>query len=403
MSAFEEILNRNFAYHCLDCGKCSAVCPVTRWETNEFASPRLLVEKALNQGADAVFDSALFRLCLTCKRCSQLCPSEVYFPEFIRDARHAARQNGHRGGCTHGDVIQTWARIMTDPDIRQQRLGWLSDELRVSGDSDTLLFVGCLPYYDRLFQPLGIEGVSIVRAAVKLLNAIGVAPQVMADERCCGHDQLWQGDLKTFMALARLNLERLAATGAGRIVTPCPECARTLSVDYPRLAGAHGMQVFHISQIMAEAASTGKLPLARQKRQGLVTFHDPCRLGRHLGIYDAPRTLMKAMGFQVKELELSRQASLCCGTSCWTACGRVSKNIQVERLQQARATGADMLVTACVKCQIHFRCAQQDPGMSNELTIDIRDITTLAAEQLAEPITHIDGSHAGRRFTDRNT
>jgi len=143
--------------------------------------------------------------------------------------------------------------------------------------------------------------------------------------------------------------------------------------------------------------------LARQKRQGPVTFHDPCRLGRHLGIYDAPRALMEAMGFQLKELEHSRQASLCCGTSCWTACGRVSKNIQIERLQQARATGADMLVTACVKCQIHFRCAQQDPGLSNELKIDIRDLTTLAAEQLAEPMVHVGGSHARRRFADGNT
>lgn len=384
MSAFDEVLNRNHAYHCLDCGKCSAVCPITRWETREFASPRLLVEKALNQGAEAVFDSALFWLCLTCKRCSQLCPAEVHFSEFVRDARHVARQNARSGGCTHGDVIQTWARIMTDPDLRQQRLGWLSDELCLSRDSDMLLFVGCLPYYDRLFQPLGAEGLTIARAAVRLLNAIGIAPQVMADERCCGHDQLWQGDLETFRSLARLNLSRLAATGARRVVTTCPECARTLSLDYPRLVGDHGMQVFHISQIMAEAASAGKFPLGRLKRQAVVTFHDPCRLGRHLGIYDAPRTLMAAMGFQVQEMEHNRRAAVCCGTSCWTACGRVSKNIQIERLQQAQATGSDLLVTACVKCQIHFKCAQRDADLSNRLMIDIRDITTLAAERLTE-------------------
>jgi len=99
---------------------------------------------------------------------------------------------------------------------------------------------------------------------------------------------------------------------------------------------------------------------------GRITYQDPCRLGRHLGIYDAPRSALAGLGFDLVEMERTRHASLCCGTSCWTSCGQVSKNIQVERLKEARATGAQMLVTACVKCQIHFRCAQDDPALRQE-------------------------------------
>ena len=330
-------------------------------------------------------EHSLFWSCLTCKRCSELCPSDVFFSEFIRDARSLARKEGYSGPCTHGEVIQTWGRIMTNPTLHQNRLGWIQKELAVSEDSDTVFFVGCAPHYDTLFRRLPIEGIQIAQNAVRILNHLGITPHVMADERCCGHDQLWEGDFETFKALAKMNLERFTASGAQQIVTACPECARTLKLDYPRRVGEHGLKVRHLSELIAEEVQNGNLVFessAPSNRSHLATYQDPCRLGRHLGIYEQPRTLMKALGLEVVEMENSRNASLCCGTSCWTACGQVSKDIQVERLKQARATGARMLVTGCIKCQIHFRCAQLDPDLTEEIGIDIRDITTLVAERL---------------------
>jgi len=384
VNVWRDIIQRNKAWYCMDCGKCSAVCPITCRETRGYAGPRQLVEKAVNGRIDELLEAGLFWSCLTCNRCRELCPADVLFSEFIRDARGFARQGGNSGPCTHGEVIQTWGRIMTDPSLSQNRLGWLDDDLAVSDDSDTVFFAGCLPHYDRLFQHLPVEGVQIARAAIKVLNFLGIAPQVMADERCCGHDQLWEGDVETFRKLAQLNLERLGATGAKRIVTTCPECARTLRLDYPALVGDHGMQVLHLTQLAASEAAAGKLNCLSAARPVAATFQDPCRLGRHLGVYAEPRRLLDALGFHLIEMEQNRAASLCCGTSCWTACGRVSKSIQAERLRQAQATGADLLVTACVKCQIHFECARQDPELGQEVRIAIRDITTLMAERLAE-------------------
>jgi heterodisulfide reductase subunit D len=372
-----DAIGRNRAWACLECGKCSAVCPITRWESRAYTSPRLLVEKAIEGRTDEVLDDLLFWSCLTCQRCSELCPSDVSFSEFVRDARALARGDGRSGECTHGDVIQTWGRMMADPSLRPNRLGWLSDDLKVSDHSDTLYFVGCLPFYDTLFRQQGAEGVEIARAAVKILNHLGIEPQVMADERCCGHDQLWEGDVETFRALASLNLEQLKATGAKRIVTTCPECARTLKLDYPCYFGTHGMEVLHLSELLAEQG------LALPARDtAIVTYQDPCRLGRHLDVYDAPRKVIADLGLDLVEMERTRKTSLCCGTSCWTSCGQVSKRIQVERLREAKATGAELLVTACVKCQIHFKCAQDDPALREEIGIEVRDLATLVAERL---------------------
>jgi Fe-S oxidoreductase len=390
-ASMRDAITKNRAWYCLECGKCSAVCPITRWERRAYASPRLLVEKAIEGHLDDVLDDFLFWSCLTCKRCSELCPSEVGFSEFLRNVRELARQDGRSGDCTHGDAIQTWGRIMARSELHPQRLEWLGREadhsgegprkesdLRVSDTSDTVYFVGCLPFFDPMFRGLGAEGLEIAQAAVRILNRIGIEPQVMADERCCGHDQLWEGDFATFRALARLNLEHLRATGAKRVVTTCPECARTLKVDYPQYIGQHHLQVLHLSELVA-----ANLPFTGTARLGRrITYQDPCRLGRHLGVYDPPRQVLACHGLEIAEMERSRRASLCCGTSCWTTCGQVSKNIQVERLREARATGAELLVTACVKCQIHFRCAQADPALSEEIGIPIQDWTTVVAEQL---------------------
>ncbi len=382
MNTLQEIIQENRAWACLDCGKCSAVCPITHWETRHYASPRTMIEKSIQGRTDDMMDEPLFWSCLICKRCTELCPSDVHFVEFIREARSLARIHDRFGDCSHSETIQTWGRMMTSPGLRQNRLSWLTGDLKTSETSDTVYFTGCLPYYDPLFKKINFEGVKIARAAVKILNYIGIKPQVLEDEVCCGHDQLWEGDVETFRQLAALNIERLKARGVKRVVTTCPECTRTLKIDYPQLVSAHGMEILHISQLMADA---NLVDLSQNTHLGSqVTYQDPCHLGRHLGIYDAPRKVMTDLGLELREMQRNRNASLCCGTSCWRACGQVSKSIQVDRLREAKATGAEVLVTTCLKCQIHFKCAQEDPILGEQIDIQIRDLTTLVAGMLPE-------------------
>jgi Fe-S oxidoreductase len=379
MNVLKDTISEYRVWYCLDCGKCASVCPITLWETRAHTSPRLLIERAIQGQIEDVMDDALFWTCLTCKRCTELCPSEVHFSEFMRDVRGFAREEDRCGECTHSEMIQTLGRMMSDPDLKQSRLGWLRDGLETSDDSDTIYFVGCMPYYAPIFKNLGAEGIEIGQAALKILNHVGIQPQVLSNERCCGHDQLWQGDVENFQDLAKLNIETFRTSGARRIVTTCPECARTLKIDYPQYVGEHGLKVMHLTELIGEEGLDVADIVPEAAR---VTYQDPCRLGRHLGEYDTPRQMIADLGFELVEMRRHAQSSLCCGTTCWTSCGQVSKNIQVERLEEARATGAELLVTACQKCQIHFKCAQKDPLLGEDISIQIRDLTTLIAEKL---------------------
>jgi Fe-S oxidoreductase len=279
-------------------------------------------------------------------------------------------------------------------------------ELVTSEGSDTLYFVGCAPYYGALFEPLGVDGDEIARSTLRILNALNIQPQVLADERCCGHDLLWEGDVEGFRALAGLNAALIRASGAKQVVTACPECARALKVDYP----AHGLkldvEVLHLSELLASsefrafAPAQSGVPSSKlrvgscgsgasiselvTRNSKLVTFHDPCRLGRHLGIYDAPRQALGRMGLELVEMQRVRANALCCGTNGWTHCAATNKAIQVDRLREARATGAGLLVTACIKCQIHFKCAMQDQLLADDIAIEIKDLAVLAAEALID-------------------
>jgi Fe-S oxidoreductase/coenzyme F420-reducing hydrogenase delta subunit len=380
----KQAIQNNRAYYCLECGKCTAVCPVSRREAT--FSPRAIVEAITTDGLNSLSSDNRLWACLTCRRCSEVCPSDVRFSEFTRDLRAWARGNGQEGHCSHGETIQTWMRLMTDANLQQNRLDWLTPDLRTSSTSDTVYFGGCLPYYDVLFQKIGAQGVEIAQSAVQVLNHLGIEPLVLANERCCGHDLLWEGDVSTFRHLAELNTAMLRATGARRLVTTCPECAHTLRVEYRQRGYDLGMEVVHMAELVAQISKSANQQIGKsaiENRKSKITYHDPCRLGRYLKVYDEPRQVIALMGAELVEMENCRARSLCCGSSGWTNCGATAKSIQVDRLREARATGATTLVTACAKCQIHFRCAQADTQLGEELAIEIKDLTTLLAESIA--------------------
>ena len=375
MNTFKEVIAANRAWLCLDCGKCSSVCPITLHLSEGYTSPRLLVETAVASGEDTTLEDPLLWSCLTCQRCSVICPSEVNFSAFVQGTRQLAFDQGFSGSCTHSGMIQGWMRMMTDPELEQDRLGWLWEDLAVDQESDTIYFPGCLPYYDAAFADLEFEGLEIARAAVKILNTLGIQPRVLENERCCGHDLYWQGDLENFHKLGALNLEILRSTGAKQVITTCPECAYTLRTTYPEAVGELGLEVLHISEFL-----DGQDIYKTIEKSGKVTYQDRCRLGRFSGVYQQPRDLISGLGYDLVEMDHNRQTSICCGTSCWSTCGKVNKDIQDSRLKEANATGAEMLVTTCVKCQIHLKCAQKGPGNENLSQLPIRDLTTLVAE-----------------------
>jgi Fe-S oxidoreductase len=381
MSDFSNTIRKTNAFYCLDCGKCTAVCPIA--QVNSRYSPRRMVGRSTQKSYDEVFQDPRVWACLTCKGCEETCPADVDYTGLTLNLRSQAADDGQQARCSHGGAIQSLMRIMTEPNLKQNRLDWVGSDLKTAETGEILYFVGCAPYLDVLFSELGAKTIESAKSAIKLLNAIGITPALMSDERCCGHDLLWSGDQQNFRKLAQHNVEAIRESGAKKVVFSCPECYRTVKDDYAQLVGGLGFDTAHISEVIAEKVDSGELIFPTDSRDQTVTYQDPCRLGRHLGKYEAPRKIMDSVpGIALNEMANHGKKAICCGVSNWMNCTTHSKRIQVERLRQAKATGADTLVTACPKCEIHLRCAMKDPNLGAEISLDIKDVATLAAESL---------------------
>ena len=377
IETLQVIFRKRNTYNCIECGKCSSVCPIARINGEYY--PRAIIRKALYERPEMINDG-LISTCLNCGRCDEVCEMDVKFYELIKDLRTEFRNWGmdethppHNGG------LHAWMQMMTSPNLKQDRLDWIDADLKYSAKGDVLYFVGCLPYYDKFYTNLKPNSLSIAKSTVKILNALDIIPAVMKNERCCGHDFLWGGDVKNFEKLAEINLEKIRKSGAKKIITSCAECFHTLKSEYPKHFGKSGVEVLHISEVIADNISDLELKNLDKK----VSFQDPCRLGRLSGIYEEPRKVLNAVaGLELLEMEKNKNSAICCGTSGWLSCNTYSKQIQTARLKEAKNSGADLLITSCPKCQIHFKCALSDVKIEEEAKIEIQDLTTLVSSCL---------------------
>jgi len=380
MPEIVETAKTTRAWACYDCGKCTATCPIARAGSNYTPRRHVL---ATNLGKREIIDNGSLFDCLTCSLCDQRCPAEVGYTGLVRKLRELSYREGVEPECPHGGALQSVMRTMAKGGTQQNRLEWLSKDLKTNPrHGEVFYWTGCTMYYDAFFTDFQMATLEGTRAAVRLLNKLGVTPVVSRQERCCGHDLLWNGDRKNFELLARHNINLVAESGAETLVTSCAECLRTWKLDYEPLSEGKLPRVLHLTEFLAEYLPDLKfnanLPVKKR-----VTFQDPCRLGRHLGIYDAPRRMLGALpGIELVEMRRSGPGAICCAGGTWSNCDRFAKKIQVERLREARATGADVMVTACPKCQIHFRCAMKDPNLEGEIEIEMRDVAELLAEAL---------------------
>ena|GEM_PF-141479 len=292
--------------------------------------------------------------------------------------------------------------------------------------AEDIYFVGCAPYFDVIFDHFKLDMAATHTAALELLKEAGVTCAVLADEVCCGHDALWSGDTGLFSKLARLNAAALERVGAKRVFVSCPEGFHTLAEKYGRFFGNREVEVVNTVAFLAangggirfqNAPRTGKAdstpdeaweaespglqssgrdyvaddgePETRADRREYslasarpagrtageptedserrpsdsVALHDPCRMGRFSGLYDAPRDLLgRIPGLELREMEFNRDSSPCCGSNLWINCDHISKRLQSGLLAEAEKTGARVLLTSCDKCRIHLACADMVMG-----------------------------------------
>ncbi len=288
---------------------------------------------------------------MTCGLCPQACPQQVDFLSFIRDER-----NGKQAPeVAHHGVFTELAELSSK----------LDGNVIEKTDSKYGYFPGCVDSLGLFLHDVKTDFGEITKSSLSLLEKLGLKPQLM-QMKCCGHDVLWQGKKDVFERLKNHNTKYIKNSGIDTLITSCAECYCTFSKDYD------GIKVIHISELL------DKLGL---KINAEVTYHDPCRLGRHMGVYDAPRKALTANGAVLKEMEHSREKSLCCGVSSFMNCNEQTKALRIARMDEAQSTGAKTLITTCPKCLAHFNCLKNEKDAVKKYDFDIVDLTVFLARE----------------------
>lgn len=380
MSVLKSAIKNSKAYLCLECGKCTSVCPVSQF--NHGYSPRVLVNRALRYSSDEVLTDKNIWACLTCAMCDLRCPVDIAYIDLTQAIRLEAQKLGEEAICSHGGAAQSMMRIMTATNLQQKRMDWIDNNLKVAETGEILYFVGCLPQFDILFSDIGVHTIRDAKSAVKIFNYMGITPVIMPQERCCGHDLLWSGDLENFKKLAEYNINEIKKSGAKKVVFSCPEGYRTFKIDYPKYFDVD-FEVQHITELLSDAIDQGKLKFKETDK--IITFQDPCRLGRHLNIYDAPRKVLEAIPkVKLVEMERNKKRAVCCGVSAWMNCSFYSKRIQMQRLKEAKQTGAELFVLSCPKCEIHFNCTMREEEARDDIKIPTEQLVRFVADALLD-------------------
>jgi heterodisulfide reductase subunit D len=352
---------------------------------NPDFAPRLIVVKAQSGMESEVKADKDIWSCITCEICNDMCPYKVDFSGFIQRMRAEATEMGNIPLCSQAGAIQTMQRL-TGMGQKQNRLVWLTDDLKVKDKGDVYFFTGCAYQLGIMYKDRAEELKNVPASVVKILNAAGIEPVVSNDEVCCGHDLIWSGDEAVFKKLMDKNVETIRATGAKTVVFSCAEGYRTFSIDYKDFLGELGFEVKHISEYLVDLIDQGKLDFKESNVK--VTYHDSCRLGRHMGVYDEPREILKAMHADFVEMPSIKEKALCCGVNAFVNCNEVGRKMQLDRLLEAKGVNAKKMLTFCPKCLIHYNCMlsmEKRPPELENVDLTVGDFSNFIAEMLKGP------------------
>jgi Fe-S oxidoreductase len=314
--------------------------------------------------------------CRTCGACQQECPVFVeHVPKLVDMRRHLVMTQSKMGEGVRAMLKSLDDRMHPWTGSGRDREEWFRDlDVKVLGRGDTaeyLLWVGCTgAMIDR--------NVRVTRALVRVLQAGGVDFAVLgAEESCTGDPARRVGGELTYQACAKANIETFERYGVRRIIASCPHCFNTIRNEYPDFGGRY--EVIHHTQLIDELLRSGRLRLAR--RIDSLTYHDPCYLGRHNGVYDAPRSVLGALAAEGSfvELRASRSRALCCGAGggyAWMD-DEPEQRINRLRLAQVIESGARTAAVSCPFCMQMFEEGLGAPGGPRAA-----DVAELVAEAL---------------------
>ena len=386
------------SYSCIMCNRCQDVCPATatgkalspaailineRYELNKILStfatgresPRPLLDFALNEEAAWA--------CTTCNACIEICPVGNEQMLHIIDVRRervltaAEFPKGLQNTFNHMERAGNPFGMAAN-----ERLAWAKDlpfavpTLSQKPDPEVLYWVGCAVAFDPRAQ-------KIARGLATIFNSAGVDWAVLGnDEKCTGDTARRAGNEYLFAQMAEENVAALNEIQPKTIVTTCPHCFHTIANEYPQFGGK--FIVKHHSEFIDELIRSGKLKLAANGTDS-VTYHDPCYLGRHNGVFDQPRALIHATGAKLNEPRRNQKDSFCCGAGggqFWKEEEKGTERVSTNRYRELKETGAKTVATGCPFCMrmITEEAAKEEP----ETAMAVLDIAEIVAKQLAK-------------------
>ena len=356
---------------CMQCATCTGVCP---WNLVKYFSPRGMIRLA--QFGLEGFESEDLWNCVTCNTCVINCPRGLEIIDIIRSMRIMMNETGSIPASLKGPIGSVSNRGNPWSGAPEDRPKW-AEGLGVkefSSGMDYLYFTCCTQAYDARNQKAG-------QSLIKVLQAADVDFGLLKEnEKCCGDAMRKMGGEELFMGLAESNISVFADKEAKRIITASPHCYNTFLKEYPEFGG--DFEVRHYTQILHDLIENGSLkPKVNVEKK--VTYHDPCYLGRHNGIYDLPREVLKAIpGLELVEMERNRENSLCCGGGGGGLWNEVpaDERFSVLRVEEAAQTGAEVIAAACPYCISMFEDALKTIGKEEE--IKVMDISELILEAL---------------------
>jgi Fe-S oxidoreductase len=386
------------SYSCIMCNRCQDVCPATntgkalspaailineRYELNKIFPAFAAGQESQRPLLDFALSEEAAWACTTCNACIEVCPvgneqmlhiidvrrervlTAAEFPKGLQNTFNHMERAGNPFGMAAAERL-VWAKDLPFP----------VPTLEEKSDPEVLYWVGCAVAFDTRAQ-------KIARSVAELLHSAGVDWAVIGkDEKCTGDTARRTGNEYLFAQMAEENIAVLNEINPKTIVTTCPHCFHTIGNEYPQFGGKYVVK--HHTEFIDELIQAGKLKLAANGT-GSVTYHDPCYLGRHNGIFDQPRTLIESTGAKLTEPSRNRSNSFCCGAGggqFWKEEEKGTERVSANRYRELKQTGAKTVATGCPFCMrmITEETAKEEP----EVAMEVLDVAEIVARSLAK-------------------
>ena len=352
---------------CMQCGLCSGICPWGKVESPFLTRVLIRMGQLGMEGYET--DDILFA-CTTCKLCVENCPRNINIIEIIEAMRTAIGEYGGLPSSLKAITGSIHANGNPWSGNRDERFKW-AEGLELPQFDETkeyLLFVCCTSCYDP-------RGVKIAKALVNIFNKAGLSYGVIGtEESCCGQAIKKAGAVNEFEMLKDSNSSLFKEKGVKKIIVTSPHCYVGFREDYE---GLEGIEIYHYTEILLDLIKQEKLKI-NKKIDKEVIYHDPCYMGRHAGLYDEPREILKSIiNGDLLEFNENREFSLCCGAGG----GRMWMETPAEqrfsdiRAREAGEKGAEIFATCCPYCINMFEDSVKTTGLSDK--IEVKDIAEL--------------------------